>query len=106
MCLDAAVKHYSPILLQHCVDGAPSQLWRHDSSSGQLRSIETFTPIHGSAAQNVSRCLDTLQGHVGVVDLWDCKKQDANQVWEYKESDPTEALFRATKQGQCLVWTA
>ena len=61
-------------------------------------------PMHGSKAVNVSRCLDTLQGHVGVIDLWDCKDGDANQVWALEpQAGGSIGQLRAKAQGGCLA---
>ena len=44
-----------------------------------------YMDIKSRHQANCSRCLDSLQNHAGVVDLWDCKP-DSNQVWQFAVS--------------------
>ena len=108
-CLDATVKGASlshpdtPTTLAACVPGALSQQWRYSGDDGHLSSVMKLRPMHGSKDVNVSRCLDTLQGHVGVVDLWDCKDGDANQVWALElQAGGAAGQLRAKARGVCL----
>ena len=92
-CLDASVRELRrDVPLRHCrgtaethggtTSEASSQSWHWNSTSGRLSSV-LRPPCHVKKhGVNCSRCLDQLQNHPGVVDLFDCKS-DANQVWEF-----------------------
>lgn len=107
-CLDVTVRSASPsnpgkpTKLRTCVAGSVSQQWRYDSAGGHIASVEKMVPLHGNKANNVSRCLDTLQGHVGIIDLWDCK-DGSNQIWTFLQNDGSSPL-QSKKQGTCLVF--
>ena len=92
----------APTSLAKCVPGSLSQQWHYRSEDGHFASVRTLRPLHGNKVVNVSRCLDTLQGHAGVVDFWDCKGGDDNQVWRFLGQDGN-TLLQAKTQGTCLV---
>ena len=79
---------------------AGAQRWRWDSAAQTLSSVQTRPCAKATHGTNCSNCLDVKHG--GLIDLFDCKPADANQLWAFDVAAGAGPVRRANGRG-CLA---
>lgn len=104
LCLDVSVyEDGEPVLLLPCSTTTnPSQMWTYSSQAGQFASAATRACKVKSHGKDCHICLDVMSKGGGLVDLFDCKSDDSNQVWTYDPAAGASSFKERSAPSRCL----
>jgi len=104
LCLDVSVyEDGEPVLLLPCSTTTnPSQMWTYASQAGQFASAATRACKVKSHGKDCHICLDVMSKGGGLVDLFDCKSDDSNQVWTYDPAAGASSFKERSAPSRCL----